>query len=85
VSRITAYLKACRVEYLPAEIIGVFIPFLLSGSFSLEMPVIEAIIVFFLLYWCGFLINALEDVEVDLIRNTKGMLHLQWRNWEKTF
>jgi len=65
VSRITAYLKACRVEYLPAEIIGVFIPFLLSGSFSLEMPVIEAIIVFFLLYWCGFLINALEDVEVD--------------------
>lgn len=64
-SKIRAYLKACRIEYLPAEILGVLIPFLISGKFVINLPIIEALIVFFLLYWCGFLINALEDVEVD--------------------
>lgn len=63
--RIIAYLKACRMEYLPAQLIGISIPFLLSGKFVLTVPIIEALIAFFLLYWSGFLINALEDVEVD--------------------
>ena len=64
-NKISAYLRACRIEYLPAEILCVVIPFLLSGKFLISFPILEALIVFFLLYWSGFLINALEDVEVD--------------------
>ncbi|KAA0002000.1 MAG: hypothetical protein FE048_04615 [Thermoplasmata archaeon] len=64
-SKLMAYLKACRIEYLPAEILGVIIPFLLSGRLIINLPILEGLIVFFLLYWSGFLINALEDIEVD--------------------
>ena len=64
-NKILAYLHVCRIEYLPAEILGVIIPFMLSGKFLINLPILEALIVFFLLYWSGFLINAMEDVEVD--------------------
>lgn len=63
--KLIAYFKACRFEYLPAEILGAIIPFLLAGKIIINLPIIEGLVTFFLLYWCGFLVNSLEDVEVD--------------------
>ncbi len=64
-NRLMAYLKACRIEYFPAEIIGIIIPFLLAKKLVINIAIIEALLIFFLLYWSGFLINSLSDIEVD--------------------
>ncbi|KAA0002320.1 MAG: hypothetical protein FE048_04085, partial [Thermoplasmata archaeon] len=56
------------MEYVPGEAPGMFIPlFLGASSFNdiLGLHVIEALLIFTLLYWSGFLVNALSDVEVD--------------------
>lgn len=63
-----AYANACRMEYVPGEAPGIAIPLLLgvtSLSDVLAIHVIESFLVFILLFWSGFLINALADVEVD--------------------
>lgn len=63
-----AYARVCRMEYIPLEAPGVFVP-LFIGATSIEdllgFHVIEAIVVFMLLFFSGFLINALADLEVD--------------------
>jgi len=63
-----AYTNACRMEYIPGEAPGLAIPVLLGASSLsdiLAIPVLESFLVFILLFWSGFLINALADVEVD--------------------
>lgn len=63
-----AYANACRMEYIPGEAPGMAIPLLLGAaslSNVLAIHVIESFLVFILLFWSGFLINALADVEVD--------------------
>lgn len=65
---LAAYLKVCRYEYFPAEIIALFIPFFLSAnSFNLILKplVLEGALTFIILYLSGFLINAWTDREVD--------------------
>ncbi len=63
-----AYAGVCRMEYIPGEAPGMFIPLFLGATSFHDMVglhVIEALLIFILLYWSGFLINALSDVEVD--------------------
>jgi 4-hydroxybenzoate polyprenyltransferase len=63
-----AYYRVCRLEYLPGEIPAVFtVLFLGSASVSrfFDLPVIEALVAFLLLYLSGFIINALADKEID--------------------
>ncbi len=63
-----AYYRVCRLEYLPGEIPAVFaVLFLGSASVSrfFELPVIEGLVAFMLLYLSGFIINALADKEID--------------------
>lgn len=63
-----AYAKISRVEYAPAEAPGMLIPLLLASSSIYDLVgihIIEAIIVFILLFFSGFLINAIADVKVD--------------------
>ncbi len=70
-----AYARVARLEYLPAELLLILIPLLLA----FELPhalgnrltsVAEAVIVFFLLYLTGFIVNAITDVEVDRTYST---------------
>jgi 1,4-dihydroxy-2-naphthoate octaprenyltransferase len=63
-----AYAKVARFEYLPAEVLLVMIPILLvlqgpEGLLSLRF--IETVVVFFLLYFTGFMANALADRKLD--------------------
>jgi 4-hydroxybenzoate polyprenyltransferase len=63
-----AYLKVCRYEYFPGELIALFIPILITAdSFDqfYGITVIEGVIAFVLLYLSGFLINAWTDREID--------------------
>ena len=63
-----AYAKVARLEYVPAEAPGVLIPLLLAATSLRDligMHVIEGVVVFILLFFSGFLINALADIEVD--------------------
>ena len=63
-----AYAKVSRMEYAPAEAPGMLIPFLLGASSITDMigiHIIEGIAVFILLFFSGFLINALADINVD--------------------
>ncbi|UCG70145.1 MAG: UbiA family prenyltransferase, partial [Thermoplasmata archaeon] len=63
-----AYYRVCRLEYLPGEIPAIFtVLFLGSATISrfFELPVIEALLAFVLLYLSGFIINALTDREID--------------------
>jgi 4-hydroxybenzoate polyprenyltransferase len=63
-----AYYRVCRLEYAPGEIPAIFtVLFLGSASISrfFELPVVEALIAFLLLYLSGFIINALTDRELD--------------------
>ena len=63
-----AYGRVCRMEYIPLEAPGVFVPlFIAATSFQdlLSVHVVEALIIFMLLFFAGFIINALTDVEVD--------------------
>jgi len=63
-----AYLRVSRAEYLPAEVPGLLVVFFI-GSSSLSRiiapEVIEAIVVFVLLYFVGFIANAYTDREID--------------------
>lgn len=65
---IRAYIGVGRLEYLPAEAPGLFIPLFLGATVLhdfLSLPVLEGILTFALLYVSGFLINSLTDIEVD--------------------
>ncbi|UCE37659.1 MAG: UbiA family prenyltransferase [Thermoplasmata archaeon] len=56
------------MEYLPGEVPAIFtVLFLGSVSISrfFELPVVEALVAFVLLYLSGFIINALADKEID--------------------
>jgi 4-hydroxybenzoate polyprenyltransferase len=63
-----AYALVARYEYFPAEIPGLFIPlFLGATSFGslFSYTIIEAVVVFALLFLSGFLTNSLTDIDVD--------------------
>ena len=63
-----AYYRVCRLEYAPGEIPAIFtVLFLGSASVSrfFALPVLEALVVFILLYLSGFIINAIADKEID--------------------
>ncbi len=67
---LAAYAKVARFEYLPAELLLIAIPVLLAVTdlhelFSIKF--LEAVTVFFLLYFTGFMSNALADRGVDAI------------------
>jgi 4-hydroxybenzoate polyprenyltransferase len=65
---IKAYLQTSRSEYLLAEIPALFAIFFLSAtSFTrlFNIEVFESLIVFVLLYFVGFIINAYSDQEID--------------------
>jgi 4-hydroxybenzoate polyprenyltransferase len=63
-----AYAKVARFEYLPAEVLLVMIPILLvlkGPEELLSLRFIETVVVFFLLYFTGFMANALADKRLD--------------------
>ncbi len=63
-----AYARVCRMEYIPLEAPGVFVPLFIAATSLqdlLSFHVVEALIIFMLLFFSGFIINALADVEVD--------------------
>jgi len=63
-----AYARVCRMEYIPLEAPGVFVPLFIAATSLqdlLSVHVVEALIIFMLLFFSGFIINALSDVEVD--------------------
>jgi 4-hydroxybenzoate polyprenyltransferase len=67
-SLLAAYAKVARFEYLPAELLMIAIPVLLAVTNINELASIkfmEAVTVFFLLYFTGFMSNALADKGVD--------------------
>jgi 4-hydroxybenzoate polyprenyltransferase len=56
------------MEYIPLEAPGVFVPLFIAATTLqdlLSIHVVEALIIFMLLFFSGFIINALTDVEVD--------------------
>lgn len=68
VKLLRAYASVCRMEYIPLEAPGAFVPLFIAATslqdlFSLH--VVEALVIFMLLFFSGFIINALADVEVD--------------------
>ena len=67
-SLVAAYTKVARFEYLPAELLLITIPTLLAVKVPrelLSLKFLEAVTVFFLLYFTGFMSNALADRNVD--------------------
>ena len=68
INYLKAYYRVCRLEYAPGEIPAIFtVLFLGSVTVSrfFDLPVVEALVVFLLLYLSGFIINALTDKEID--------------------
>jgi len=66
--KLVAYANICRFEYLPGEIPAVLVVlFLGTNTFArfFAVEVMEALVVFMLLYFTGFIINALADQEID--------------------
>lgn len=63
-----AYARVCRMEYIPAVAPCMLVPFFL-GATSIQdiigVHVIEALVIVMFLFFSGFLINALADIEVD--------------------
>jgi 4-hydroxybenzoate polyprenyltransferase len=62
------YYNVARLEYLPAEAPAIFIPLLITAStvWDLLNPLyFEAIFIFGLLYFAGFIINSYTDINVD--------------------
>ena len=63
-----AYARVCRMAYIPAEGPCIFAIFFL-GATSIQdligLHVIEAIVIFMLLFFSGCLINGIADIEVD--------------------
>jgi 4-hydroxybenzoate polyprenyltransferase len=67
---LAAYAKVARFEYLPAELLLITIPVLLVVTdlqALLSIKFLEGVTVFFLLYFTGFMSNALADRGVDAI------------------
>ncbi|GEM_PF-1021318 len=67
-SKIGAYLVTSRMEYIPGEIPAIFVILFITasgGSLPLGVRTFEALGVFGLLYFTGFMINALADYEID--------------------
>lgn len=80
--KVKAYSKVCRMEYIPLQAPGVFVPLFIAAT-SLQdlisLHVVEALVIFTLVFFAGFIINALADVEVDskyktYISNAVGVL-----------
>ncbi|MCK4718207.1 MAG: UbiA family prenyltransferase, partial [Thermoplasmata archaeon] len=62
------YSRVARLEYLPAEAPALFAPLLLGIMVAGELHMLraaEGVLVFSLLFFAGFIINALTDQEVD--------------------
>lgn len=62
------YYNVARLEYLPAEAPAIFIPLLLTATALADFinPLYyEAILIFGLLYFAGFIINSYTDINVD--------------------
>ncbi len=63
-----AYGRVCRMEYIRLEGPGVFFPLFLAATSIddlIDIHIIEAIAIFALLFFSGFMINSLADVDVD--------------------
>ncbi len=67
-SWVKAYLRTSRAEYIPAEVPGLLTIFFI-GAPSIDRifapVVLEAVTVFLLLYFVGFIANAYTDQEID--------------------
>jgi len=62
------YSNVARMEYLPAEAPAIFIPLMLTATALKDFfnPFYwEAVLIFSLLYFAGFIINSYTDVNVD--------------------
>ena len=62
------YANVARLEYLPAEAPAIFIPLLITATTLkdfLNPYYFEAILIFGLLYFSGFIINSYTDIQVD--------------------
>ncbi|MGQ9582798.1 MAG: UbiA family prenyltransferase [Thermoplasmatota archaeon] len=67
-SWVRAYLRASRAEYIPAEVPGLMTIFFIGAPSIgriLAPTVLEAVAVFLLLYFVGFIANAYTDQEID--------------------
>jgi len=67
------YTKVSRLEYLPAEGPAIFVPTLLAVTSISNLNLLmftESVLVFGLLYFSGFIINAATDMEVDSMAKT---------------
>jgi len=56
------------MEYIPLEAPGVFVPLFLAATSLqdlLSVHIVEALVIFTLIFFSGFIINALADVETD--------------------
>jgi len=63
-----AYAGVCRMEYIRLEAPGIFVPLFLAATSLqdlLNVHIVEALVIFTLIFFSGFIINALTDVEVD--------------------
>ena len=63
-----AYANVCRMEYIQLEGPGVVVPLFLAATSVgglLTIQVAEALTVFMLMFFSGFMANSLADVEVD--------------------
>ena len=63
-----AYTRVCRMEYIPLQAPGVFVPLFIAATSLqdlLSLHIVEALVIFTLIFFSGFIINALSDVEVD--------------------
>ena len=63
-----AYIRVCRMEYIPHQAPGVFVPLFIAATSLqdlLSLYVVEALVISTLLFFSGFIINSLTDVETD--------------------
>ena len=68
INLLKAYSRVCRMEYIPLQAPGVFVPLFFAATSLqdlLSLHVVEAFIIFTLIFFSGFIINALADVETD--------------------
>ena len=63
-----AYAGVCRMEYIRLEAPGLFVPLFLAATSLqdlLNVHIVEVLVIVTLIFFSGFIINALVDVEVD--------------------
>lgn len=68
IRKLRAYSRVCRMEYIPLQAPGVFVPLFIAATSLqdlLSLHVVEALVIFTLIFFAGFIINALTDVETD--------------------